>query len=286
MTPPGKLHHVVLHSCTPRTGAAVRRWSPVEGRSCDNLMAHGNRNCGNRLPDFPVRIFATIHFCTDELWERHRFIDVNKNVKRVSPSIHLKNTRDTNPAISALHELCQEDASFPLHKRVSWSQNMQKGELISALSLALIAQMLHGHRSPIKGRSVHTISDGLANVVERVTAPTFRRNVSTFIKLINECWPLATIEYRKSAPQVKQTFMTELARLLSRHPTFWEHNDNTLVIGADDRRKQAKFPINDPKVAQLAGTGGAARKMLYQLLVDHLNSGRRTQRLRSRFEAE
>lgn len=51
MTPPGKLHHVVLHSCTPRTGAAVRRWSPVEGRSCDNLMAHGNRNCGNRLPD-------------------------------------------------------------------------------------------------------------------------------------------------------------------------------------------------------------------------------------------
>lgn len=51
MTPHGKAHHVVHCLLTPLTGAAVRRWSPVEGRSCDNLMARGNRNCGNRLPE-------------------------------------------------------------------------------------------------------------------------------------------------------------------------------------------------------------------------------------------
>lgn len=239
-----------------------------------------------QVPDHPLRIFASIHFDTNEVWERHRFIDLNKNVKRVSPNIHLKNTRDSNEAILALYGLCVEDKSFPLFKRVSWSQNMQKGDVMSALALALVAQMLHGHRAPIHGRSVHVISSGLGNVASRVTVPTFRRNIFTFIKLIDECWPFSAIEYRSSAPQVKQTFMTELARMLSRHPVFWEHNDNTLFVGADDRRKLSKFPISDPRVVQLAGTGGAARKMLYQLLVDHMNSGRRTQRLRSRFEGE
>lgn len=44
MTPHGKAHHVVHCLLTPLTGAAVRRWSPVEGRSCDNFVAHSNRN--------------------------------------------------------------------------------------------------------------------------------------------------------------------------------------------------------------------------------------------------
>lgn len=238
------------------------------------------------IPSHPLRIFASLHFGSDEIWERHRFNALNKNVRRVSPNLHLKNVRDTNEAVLALYVLSTEDPTFPLFKKVSWSQNMQKGELASALGLCIITQLLHMHRAPVSGRSVDLVAAGLVTLLSRVTRPTLRRNVNTFFQLIDECWPFASIEYRHSAPQVKGPFLMEMARMLSRHPTFWEHNDNTLFVGVDDRRKLAKFPINDPKVVQLAGSGGQSRKMLYQLLVDHMNSGRRTQRLRSRFDSE
>jgi hypothetical protein len=236
------------------------------------------------VPSHPIRIFGSLHFGTDEIWERHRFNALNKNVRRVSPNLHLKNMRDTNEALLTLYSLCFEDSNFPLIKRVSWSQNMQKGELLSASTLAVTVAMLHMHRSGVQGRSVERISITLSNLIARVTKATFRRNIITFARLIDECWPFAAIEYRRTAPQVKATFLNELARMLSRHPAFWEHNDNSLLISADDRKKLAKFPIGDPRVTQLAGSGGQSHKMLYQLLVDHMNSGRRTQRLRSRFE--
>lgn len=236
------------------------------------------------IPSHPIRIFATLHFGSDEIWERHRFNALNKNVRRVSPNLHLKNSRDTNDAIATLYALSIDDSTFPLYKRVSWSQNMQKGELISALTLGLVTQMLHMHRAPVSSRSIDSVSSGLLVLISRLTRATLRRNVQTFFQLIDDCWPFSSIEYRHSAQQIKGPFMMELARMLSRHPVFWEHNENTLFVSADDRRKLAKFPINDPQIIQLAGSGGASRKLLYQLLVDHMNSGRRTQRLQSRFD--
>lgn len=236
------------------------------------------------IPSHPIRIFATLHFGSDEIWERHRFNALNKNVRKISPNLHLKNSRDTNDAIATLYALSIDDSTFPLYKRVSWSQNMQKGELISALTLGLVAQILHMHRAPVTGRSIDSVASGLLVLIGRVSRATLRRNMQTFFQLIDDCWPFASIEYRHSAQQTKGTFLMELARMLSRHPVFWEHNENTLFVSADDRRKLAKFPIRDPQVVQLAGSGGSARKMLYQLLVDHMNSGRRTQRLQSRFE--
>lgn len=239
-----------------------------------------------QIPSHPIRIFASLHFGSDEIWERHRFNALNKNVRRVSPNLHMRNMRDTNDALLALYALSAEDPTFPLFKKVSWSQNMQKGELLSASTFAVTVMMLHSHRAGFHGRSVELIAKQLSTVISRVTKATFRRNIVTFMRLIDECWPFAAIEYRRTAPQVKSTFLNELARMLSRHPVFWEHNDNTLFISADDRKKLAKFPITDPRVSQLAGSGGQSHNMLYQLLVDHMNSGRRTQRLRSRFETE
>jgi hypothetical protein len=234
------------------------------------------------IPHHPIRIFGSFHFGTDEIWERHRFTELNKNVKRISPNLHLRNMRDSNEAILTLYGLSMSDRTFPLYKKVSWSQNMGRGELVTALALGLSIYHLHGHRVGLSGRSVEKVSEGLKLAQERVTLATFRRNISTYVSLINECWPFSAIEYRHGATQIKGSFMNELARMLSRHPVFWEHNDNTLVICADDRRKLAKFPMNDPQVMQLAGSTGASRQMLYQLLVDHMNSGRRTQRLRTR----
>lgn len=236
------------------------------------------------IPDHPIRIFASIHFGTSPEWERHRFTELNKNVKRISPNLHLRNMRDQNSAVLKLYNISTTDRSFALYKKISWQQNAQRGELMSALTFAKTVAYLHSHRANILGSSVERVSEGLARVQQAVTPATFQRNVYAFFNLIDTCWPMSGIEYRQQAPQIKATFLTELARLLSRHVTFWEHNDNTLAISADDRRKLAKFPLNDPQVMQLAGTGGAARQILYRLLVDHMNSGRRTQRLRDRYE--
>lgn len=238
------------------------------------------------IPTHPLRIFASVHFGTDLTWERNRFTELNKNVKRISPNLHLRNMRGSNEAILTLYGLSMRDAQFPMYKKVSWSQNFGRGELISALQLALSVYHLHAHRAGFNGRTVEAVSAGLNGIASRCTLPTFRRNVSTFIGLIDECWPVAALEKRTTATQLKSSFICELARMLSSHPVFWEHNGNTLMVAADDRRKLAKFPIRDPQVVQLAGSGGAARQILYRLLVDHMNSGRRTQRLRSRLDGE
>jgi len=237
------------------------------------------------IPDHPVRIFASVHFGTDQIWERHRFNALNKNVKKVSPNLHMRNMRDSNDAILTLFGLSNSDKSFPLFKKVGWSQNMQRGQLISALVLAKSAMFLHGHKGGIGSTNVESVSASLTRTIADISLPKFRSNVSSFFKLVDDCWPLNVIEYTRTASQIKSTFLYELGRVLSRHPVFWDEADRTLQISADDRRKLAKFPINDPQVAALAGTGGKARNILYQLIVDHMNSGRReNNRLVSRFE--
>src|SRR5690606_28099902 len=88
------------------------------------------------IPHQPIRLFASIHFGTDHQWERHRFTELNKNVKRISPNLHLRNMRGQNEAILTLYGLCHNDPRFPLYKRVCWSQNMQRGQIMTALVLA------------------------------------------------------------------------------------------------------------------------------------------------------
>lgn len=238
------------------------------------------------IPDHPLRIFASIHFDTSLQWERHRFTELNKNIRRISPNVHLRNIRDTNAVILKLFSLSNHDRNFPLYKRVTWAQNAQRGDLVSAMTLAMTIRILHGHRISLHGRTVEHVSGALARALAAFTLPTLQRNICTFVSLINECWPFASIEYRHKSPQVKAGFLYMIAKMLSQHPGFWEHNDNTLIINADDRRKLGKFPINDPQVAQLAGSPGSASYILYRMLIDHMNSGRRTQRLRSREDGE
>lgn len=237
------------------------------------------------IPNHPVRIFASVHFGTDQIWERHRFNALNKNVKKVSPNLHMRNMRDSNEAILTLFGLSNSDKTFPLFKKVCWSQNMQRGQLVSALVLAKTAMFIHAHIGGISATSVEFVSGALMRTVNEISLPVFRKNVSTFFKIVDECWPLNVIEYTRSASQIKSTFLYELGRMFSRHQVFWDDDGRALAISADDKRKLAKFPINDPQVVALAGTGGKARNILYQLIVDHMNSGRRQEnRLVSRFE--
>lgn len=237
-------------------------------------------------PQLPIRIFASIHFETTLEWESQRFVSLNKNIKRVSPNIHMRNMCSSNDALRALHDVTAKDPNFPLFQKVTWNQNARRGELVSATTLTIALEFLHMHRVALGNRTADALAFNLLKIYKAVTPATFRRNIYTFVNLINDCWPVGGIEYRAKASQVKTSFMFELARLLSQHSVFWEHNDNTLVIGADDRRKLAKFPISDPHVSSLCGSGGQSRHILYKLLVDHMNSGRRTQRLRSRDDTE
>lgn len=237
------------------------------------------------IPDFPVRIFATVHFGTDELWERHRFTELNKNVKKVSPNLHLRNMRDGNEAVLTLYGLSNNTKDFPLYGKVCWSQNMRRGELMSAMQLAKVALRVHGHVAPLTHGSVITIADGLLKATKSVTLGHFRKNIHTYFSAINDCWGIHQIEFTHAAPQIKTTFMFQLARMFSLHVDFWDEADRSLTITSDLRRKLSKFPINDPHVRSLAGTGGAAANILYDLLVSHMNSGKRTHRLRSRYEA-
>jgi len=64
-------------------------------------------------------------------------------------------------------------------------------------------------------------------------------------------------------------------------PDFW--HDNVLFVGTDLQRKLKTFPVTtDPTIAQLAGASGKGRDMLLQLMIDHINSGKRTRRLTAR----
>jgi len=237
-------------------------------------------------PNLPIRIFASIHFGTTLEWESQRFVSLNKNVKRVSPSIHLRNMCVSNDALLALHKVTTKDPGFPLFGKVTWDQNAKRGEIVSATTLTIALCFLHAHRIGLGNRTADALASSLSRIQKVVTPATFQRNIYTFINLINDCWPVTDIEYRAKAPQVKASFIVELARMLSQHAVFWEHNDNTLVVSADDRRKLAKFKISDPQVQNLAGSGGRSRHILYRLLIDHMNNSRRTQRLRSRGDDE
>lgn len=235
------------------------------------------------IPDQHIRLFATVHFATDRLWERHHFTQLNKNVQKVSSNLHLRNMRDLNMAVATLFGLSTNTKEFPLYERVCWSQNMKRGEMLSAVQLAKVALRLHAHVGSI-GNSIEAVTEGLKTMAEKVKLDQFRKNVSTYYEIIEECFGIKNIEFRKSAPQLKQTFMAQLARMFSSHLDFWDGGNRIFFMSADMRRKLAKFPLNDPHVKSLAGTGGAAGNILYDLLLTHMNSGKRTHRLRSRFD--
>lgn len=264
----------------------------VEG---DNYLIHspayiidGWQRVGTALrvleanPAHPIRIFATVHFGTTDLWERHRFTELNKNVKKVSPNLHMRNMRDSNEAVLTLFGLSNNTKDFPLYKKVSWGQNMARGELLTAIMLAKTAMRLHAHHTSINGVATETIATALSAAAKAVTLTNFRKNISTFFEIVDECWNLRTIEFRHAAPQIKTQFLSQLAKLFSSHIDFWVQGERIFFVPADVRRKLAKFPLTDPHVRNLAGSSGSSGHILYEMLVRHMDSGKRTGHLRPR----
>lgn len=233
------------------------------------------------VPDTPLRLFATVHFGTNDVWERHRFTALNKNIRKVSPNLHLRNMRDTNDAVATLYGLSNNTREFALYRKICWSQNMRRDEFINARTLINTALYLHSHHTSIY-TGVEKMAESAALAAHRVGLNKFRQNVFTFFEVVDECFGLQDVQYRGQNTHLKSTFLSELARMFSRHVDFWRDDDTKLFISADQRRKVAKLPIHDPHVRFLAG-GASNAAILYDLLVRHMNSGRNTGRLVMRY---
>lgn len=237
----------------------------------------------NRTANGQVHLGATIHFGTNKEWERERFRILNTLRVKVSPNVILRNKRDQSHAVLMLYGLTHNEKGFVMQGRVSWSQRMMKGELISALTLAKIVGVLHGHKARAKRSTIDELVPALDRAVELIGVQNMRGNIRAFFDLIDECWGVRAIQYREGATYMRGAFLSELARLLSNHTDFWRKPDEkVLFVDAPLKRKLALFPVNDPEVMRLSGGAGKARELLYMLLLDHVNSGKRTKRLTSR----
>ena len=234
------------------------------------------------VPDLGIRLFAMLHFGTTREWEALRFDHLNKNIVSVSPSLHLRNlcTRaERNEAVLTLYGLCHNAPGFALFKKVSWEQRMSRGDLMSASTLAKTVLTLHRRHCASVSAHVDKVAGALQRAAMAISLEAFRRNVITFFAVVDECWPFSAVEYGRRITQIRSSFLWAIARMFAEHEVFWTENGKVLFVSADDKRKLAKFPIGDSQIASLAGSGGQSRNLLYRLLIDHMNSGRRSRRL-------
>lgn len=235
-------------------------------------------------PDAAFRIGATIYFDTTEEWERERFRILNTERLKVSSNVILRNAVPTNDGVRAIHSLVTRDQAFPLVGRVCWSQNMKRGEIISALTYAKVVLSLHAHKSAYSASSAIDAASSLKQLATKIGVRAMRENTRTYFELIDECWGIKRILHGDSVTYMRGQFLATLAKLLSDHYDFWEQDpeEQKLFVHAPIRRKIAQLPLNDPNVANLASSSGPSRELLYMLIRNHINKGKSTKRLSSR----
>lgn len=235
-------------------------------------------------PEIPIRIGATIHFGTTKAWETERFRVLNLLRRKVSTNVLLRNKRDKSRGVDMLYRLSTSDKAFVMNEKVSWAQHMNRSEMISALTLVKIAALLHSHLVPNRSSNMEDLVRGINKAVDNVGIQNMKANVRAFFDLIDECFGIKNVKYKDSAIHVRSAFLLMLARILSDHKSFWRgDNEKELFVEQSLRAKLAKFPVTDPTVVTLVGSSGPSEKMLYTLIVEHINSGKRSKRLVSRY---
>lgn len=229
----------------------------------------------------PIRIGATIHLNTTPIFERELFQKLNQFQAKVSPNILLRNNKEDHPLIATFYGLTRSDKNFILFNRVCWQQNQTKTELMSAVTMSKIILALHAHISPGRHGGSRMILDHTDRLLSRIGLPIARANTKAFYELIDSCWGIARIHIKSGAPYMRLAFQEVLARCLSDHPIFWK-DDKRLEVGYIWKKKLSSFPFQDPEIIRLCGSSGASRFTLYMHLLNHLNSGKRQNRLISR----
>jgi len=228
-------------------------------------------------PSATPRIGAVVHLDTTEEWETERFRILNQERSKLNSNILLRNLRPKSEAIDMVYRLC-EDETFVLFNRVQWTQRMARSEIIPATVLCQTTGYLHSRFGPGRG-SISPIetSTSLDKTMKVVGRTTMRDNVKTYFEVLDECFGVRKVVYHHGAAFIRRNFLICLADLFTRHVNFWR--GHRLFVEKDLRMKIAKFAINDPEVTRLASSGGKAKEILYSLLLQHVNSGKRTRRL-------
>lgn len=245
----------------------------IDGLQRVSAAIHMMKQGKEKLPHVGV----VVHFNTTEEWERERFRILNMLRNKLSPNVLLRNLANSSPAVEVLHRLTTGDKSFVLYDRVSWNQRMRRQDLLGARLLVQAVSRLHARFGPTGHNLVDEMATGLNTVMTKVGKNTFRDNVRTFFDLIETCWGLRLVRFKEGACWIRGTYLNCLAKMLAEHGVFWK--GNALFVSRDWQRKIALFPVNDPEVRNLSSAGGKARELLYHLMINHVNSGRRTNRL-------
>lgn len=223
-----------------------------------------------------AHIGVVVHFGRDEKWERDRFRVLNLTQTKLSPNVTLRNLSEENPAVDRLYKLSQTN-TFALHRRISWQQNMPRHCLLTATVYVKTVGMLHSHIGPGRQNNVVQLSAGLEKIMANIGVQKFTGNTREFFHIIDAAWGIERIAYRSTAVHVKQTFLMALAKVFAEHENFW--NNDRLNVDATTIRKLQSFPMSDPSVIQTAGATGKAIDLMFGMIVEHINAGRRTRRL-------
>ncbi len=233
-------------------------------------------------PGLPIYLGAAIHFSTDRVWERERFRILNSDRIKVSPNVLARNMREDHPGVDLLYKLSEND-HFVLGHKVSWDQNMKRTKMITALNIMKATVRLHSHLSPGYSNSLNEVAHQLDQLVDKVTPSQVRENMMAFFNAIDEMWGIRSVAYRELAVHLHSGFLTMLGRFVSDHTDFWRGvKDTKLFIEKDLKVKIASFPLNDPSIGPLTSSAGASLNLLYEMLVKHVNSGKRTKHLQVR----
>lgn len=232
-------------------------------------------------PGLAVNLGAAIHFNTSKEWERERFRVLNANRVKVSPNVLLRNLRDDHPAVDKIWELTNlTEGSFSLGGRVCWSQNMKRGQLVTALNVLKAVSRLHNHLRSAHATRIDELATNLDELADKITLSIFRDNATTFFNTIDEVWGIRNVQYRELSAHLSGAFMGMVARVFSNHLDFWRNVK--LFVPSEIKDKMSKFCLSDPGIAPLTSSVGASQNILYGLFMDHINSGKRTKRLRPR----
>ena len=222
-------------------------------------------------------IGAMVHFATAEAWESNRFDALNQHHIKVSANVLLRNRTATFPALNELYSLCT-DESFVLWQRVCWQQFMRREDLLTALTLLRVTMRLHSQFGAGKHSDMKGLCAALGPMSTKVGNKQIAQNMKTFFNLLDGAWGIHGILHKDRATHLCYGFMCALANVLGEHDAFWKGRE--LQIPRDVAKKVGQFPIKQQNIDAMArGSATATINVLTRLILDHINSGKRTRRL-------
>lgn len=240
-------------------------------------------SCKRYLAECPSgnpRLGAMFHFGSTFALEKERFKVLNGGEGGrvpVSANVLLRNSADESTSVAALMAMCQNDKEFVLRGKVCWNQRKGRGELMNALAVLKIMGIVHSHFGPGRSQRYSELMKSTDKTMVIIGLNTWRANVRAYFDFLDQAFGIKSIRYVDLSAHIKFSFMRTLAQVFADHGSFW--TDTKLTIDPRDHHKMRAFPINDPGVLGLIGTGGGVNPLLYQKIVSHLNSGRRTTRM-------